>query len=400
MMILDMFVPAVWPVSPGFLSRHAWQIKKGVVVRSIPIGLILFCAAVGSSQATTTTLTPITSFNAGENIVSYYRYLATDCPNEAACSYNSTIATSGTVLHKHVAAVITGIRMWVADADHIGKIALRVSASSAGSPGLSNLAVSGTLNTRKAQLFSYEVTLAVIEGTIEGFLVTKTGIACNVGGCPVPFSIASAVPPGWVLVGIGLSQFDSDRTVSPLWGMVVLPVVNSIDPSNGDVKATMHCGTMTKPGATPMTLSGPCETNWVVVAAHIGVANGSPPSGPASFPLTPWTKVPASGINNPNPSSATPSMLCLPHPRPSPGFLDMLEGFFLLAGQSASGKFTPAIGLVSSVEMSTPSIGWTSPGMPQVTYGAGLTVSQVVASALPPAVAPLTYARASALVCL
>lgn len=369
-------------------------------MRLVVIALVAFCISASGLQAQTMTLTPIISFNAGENIVSYYRYVALDCANESACAHDSVIATPGKIQHKHVAAVVTGFRMWVADADYIGNIAIRVNASLAGSPGLVKLQASGKFNTRKIQNFSYEVTVAVIEGTIEGFLLTKAGAACNVGNCPVPFSVPGAMPPGWVLVGIGLAQFDSDRPIAPLWGADVIPIVNSVDPTSGDVRATMHCGTVAKSGARTTTLSGPCETNWVVIAAHIGVSNGSRPSGPPSLPPTAWTAIPASGINNPNPSSVTVGMLCSPHPRPSPGFLDALEGFFLLAGQATGGNFTPAVGLVSSVEVNTPSVGLVSPGTPQVTYSAGLTATQVVAPPLPAANAPLTYGRISTLVCL
>ena len=41
----------------------------------------------------------------------------------------------------------------------------------------------------------------------------------------------------------------------------------------------------------------------MIIAAHITVYNGGRPSGPPWFPLSLWTASPASGINNPNPSS-------------------------------------------------------------------------------------------------
>ena len=369
-------------------------------MRMSVIGAITLCVAVGDVQAQTMTLTPLASYDAGENIVSYYRYVALDCPSQSACAHSAVITTPGRVAHTHIAAVVTGFRLWAPVAGNIGKIAVRVGAASAGSPGQVNLFVAGLFETTKNKVFSYEVTVAVIESTIEGFLLTRTSAACPVGVCPIVFSTPGAVPPGWVLVGFGLSQFDSDRAPAPLRGATVLPIVNAIDPSNGDVRTTMLCGTVPKHGGAATTLSGPCETGWVVIAAHVSIANGGRPSGPPWWPLSPWSAVPASGINSLNPASTTPGMLCAPHPRPSPGFLDALAGFFAFAGQIIGGKFKPAVGPAQSLEMNVPSLGLAAPGAPQVTYSAGLAVLQAVAPPLPPAVAPLTYARASTLVCL
>lgn len=362
------------------------------------IGAIVLCVLAGEVQAQTTTLTPLASYDAGENVVSYYRYVALDCPNERSCSHLSVISTPGRAAHKHIAAVVTGFRLWVPVADNIGKIAVRVDAASAGTVGQVNLSVAGFFETKQRQKFSYEVTVAVIESTIEGFLLTKTGAACAVGGCPTPFLAAGAVPQGWTLVGIGLRQFDSDRNISPLGGAVALPIVTSI--KDGDVIGTMLCGTVQKPGVAIPTVSGPCETNWVLIAAHVAIANGPRPSGPPWGPLGPWSVMPASGINSPNPSSTTPGMVCAAHPRPSQGFLDTLAGFYVVAGQFTGGKLTLANGPATSLEMNVSSLGLAAPGVPQVTYSVGLTVSQVVVPSLPPAVVPLSYVRASTLVCL
>ena len=374
--------------------------RDGVIMRMSVIGAIVLCILAGEVQAQTTTLTPLASYDAGENIVSYYRYVALDCPNAPICSHRSVLTTPGRAAHKHIAAVVTGFRLWVPVADNIGKIAVRVDAASAGNVGQVNLSVLGLFETKQNQKFSYEVTVAVIESTIEGFLLTKTHVDCGVGVCPKPFSAAGAVPPGWTLVGFGLAGFDSDRKIAPLWGAVALPIVKSIDPVNGDVSATMHCGTVQKPGVAIPTVSGPCETNWVLIAAHVAIANGPRPSGPPWWLLSPWSVVPASGINSPNPSSTTPGMVCAAHPRPSPGFLDALAGFYAFAGQFTGGRFTLAKGPATSLEMNVSSLGLAAPGVPQVTYSAGLTVSQVVVPSLPPAVVPLTYVRASTLVCL
>ena len=51
-------------------------------MRMSVIGAIMLCVAglcvgIGGVQAQTMTLTPLASYDAGENIVSYYRYVAT-----------------------------------------------------------------------------------------------------------------------------------------------------------------------------------------------------------------------------------------------------------------------------------------------------------------------------------
>ena len=383
------------PVGKGRQNGFSLRITRCALIAALV--LCLPCIV----QAQITTLTPLATYDAGENIVSYFEYLALDCPNEGACLYNNVVSTTSRVGHTRVAAVITGFSLWTPLPDTIGKIAVRVKGSDGAATGTVNLRVSGLFQSPHNSRFSYRVQIAIIESTVEGFTLTATGAACPQGVCPVQMTAPGAVPAGQRFLGFGLQMFDSDRPFSPLWGAVAVPVTTAVDPVSGDVRARLSCGTVQSAATRTPTLSGPCETTWVAIAARPNSVVGGPASGlPLIFSLAPYTGIGAAAVNSPNPGTATPTLVCAPHPRPSKGFIDVLAGFYLLAGQLSGGSFIPAKGDAYGMEVSAGSIGFSATGSPQVTYGMGLPVTQPVPGGLPPAVSPVTYLRLTTSVCL
>jgi len=361
--------------------------------------LVLFLPCI--VQAQITTLTPLASYDAGENIVSYFEYLALDCPNEGVCAYYDVISTTSRVVHTRVAAVITGFSLWTPlPDDAIGPIAIRVNGKRGPATGTVALTVSGKFLSKHNPKFSYRVQIAIIESTVEGFMLTETGAACSQGKCPVQMIVPGAVPAGHQFLGFGLQTFDSDRKFSPLWGAVAMPVTTAVDPVSGDVSASFLCGTVQLAGTKTPALSGPCETNWVAIAARPnslagGLANGLP----LIFSLAPYTGIGAAAVNSPSPGTATPALTCAPHPKPAKGFLDVLAGFYLLAGQLSGGSFIPAKGSAYGMEVSVSSISFGASGNPQLTYRMGLPVTQLVIGGLPPSLSPVTYLRLTTGVC-
>jgi hypothetical protein len=377
--------------------------KKVVGVRRIKYVLIATLALFlpTAVQAQIKSLTPLANYDAGENIVSYFEYLALDCPDEGACAYNQAISTPGREGHTRVAAVITGFSLWTPLPDDIGKIAVRLSATRGPTPGTVNLKVSGLFQPSRGSRFSYRVQIAVIESTVEGFAFTGAGAACSLGKCPVSMVARSAVPQGYRFLGFGLQQFDSDRKFSPLWGAVAAPVNASVDPSTGDVSASLTCGTVQSAGKPIPTLSGPCETNWVAIAVRPNSVVGGPASGLPLLPsIAPYTGIGGAAINSPNPNMTTPALVCSPHPRPSKGFVDVLAGFYLLAGQLSGSSFIPAVGKTYGMEVGVTTLGFSPSGAPQLIYRMGLPVTQPMVGGLPPAVSPLTYLRLTTSICL
>jgi hypothetical protein len=364
------------------------------------IGALVLCLPC-IVQAQITTFTPLATYDAGENIVSYFEYLALDCPDETACSYNNVISTTSRVGHTRTAAVITGFSLWTPLPDMIGKIAIRVKGSEGSAPGAVDLRISGLFLLPRNSKFSYRVQVAIIESTVEGFTLTQTGAACAIGKCPVPMTAPGAVPAGQRFLGFGLQVFDSDRPFLPLWGAVAVPVTTAIDPTSGNVSARLTCGTVEPAGTKTPTLSGPCETNWVAIAARPNNVLGGPANGlPLIFPLAPYTGFGAAAVNSPNPGTTTPTLTCNPHPKPSKGFVDVLGGFYLLAGHVSGGSFTPAKGNAYGMEVGVSSIDFSASGSPQLMYRMGLPVTQSVVGGLPPAVSPVTYLRLTTSICL
>ncbi|MEQ1619804.1 MAG: hypothetical protein ABL919_00260 [Methylococcales bacterium] len=351
--------------------------------------------------AQVTSLNQLSSYDAGEIIVSYYEYLALDCPNETACAFTKTISTPGQTQHKRVAAAITGFSLWTPKPDQIGKIAVRVAGIRGSAPGTVDLNVSGDFESSGKQLFSYRVQIAVIESSVEAVDLTEVSAACSVGRCPVSMIAHGAVPNGHRFLGFGLQMFDSDRMTSPLWGAVALPITTSIDPATGDVTAKLQCGSSLSPRLTHHNLSGPCETRWVAIAALPNKIVGGAVSGLALTPVAPQTVTASAGINSPNPITSTPSMVCVPHPNPPNGYLDVLAGFFLLSGQVRGNAFTPAAGDTSGMEVGVTTLGFDSTtGAPLLTYQMGLPVTQQLLPGLPPAISPLSYLRLTISGCL
>jgi hypothetical protein len=79
------------------------------MMRIAVICAVAFSILVGDAWAQTKTLTPLVSYDAsGNNIVSYYRYVVLDCPDETACTYQSVIMTPGRAEQSHIVGVITG----------------------------------------------------------------------------------------------------------------------------------------------------------------------------------------------------------------------------------------------------------------------------------------------------
>lgn len=205
--------------------------------------VVLAMVIAAPAAAQTTALTPLVQYDAGENIVSYFRYVAFDCPDEAACRYTGVVTTPSRSGHVRVQAVITGFKLWIKQADISGPLAVR-SRATRNSVGSVDLMISGRLTSPKNRTFSYEITVAVIESTVEGFALTEVGAACPFSRCPVTMTAPGAVPAGYNFLGFGLAQFDSDRLATdPFWGAVALPKTTSVDPNTGNVTASLACGT-------------------------------------------------------------------------------------------------------------------------------------------------------------
>jgi hypothetical protein len=370
---------------------------------------VLALALAPSASAAVTSLTPLASYDAGENIVSYYEYLALDCPDVPTCALSQIVATPSRAAHKNVQAVMTGFKLWTARPEKtVGRIVVEVHGAKAG-VGMVNLGARGWYVPGSPGLFSFRIEIAVIESTVEGFNMIGFGEACSAQTCPKTVVVPGVAPPHWGFVGFALRNFDSDRPTSPLFAARAELRAQSIDPASGDVTAVFACGTVLKNGGRLGDVSGPCETAWVAIAIRDNNVAGNPPGFPLAPGPTFGTGYGGSGLNVPNPSLSTPALFCIGHPTPSKGFLDTLAGFHLRAGVlnlPSLGPLTydPARGGSWGLDVSVSGLSFTPgstgvPGVPHETFSAGLPALQVVGP-LGPVLAPVTYTRMNTSLCL
>jgi len=353
-----------------------------------------------TAAAAVTTLTQLTTIGGGPTLVTYWQYSARDCADEAACRYTGTINTGASGAYKTAVPVVAGFELSVPRRDAIGPIAVRLSGQrGANKPGDVDLQVSAQLRSGSNQLFSYTVTIAVIESfPPEGWRLTASGAACSKGLCPVPINFAApdgVVPHDYWLVGIALQMFDSDRNAGPLWAAYAVPTDIQRDVATGNLTSMLNCGTATARSLAQADVTGACETKWVAIAARVNTDTQLPllASLPGIYPglLTFLT------IAGPSPSTGLIQHTC-PSSRPIRGYLDALAGFALLTGLNGN-PFQPLPGMVSTLSTSASDFKFSPTGLIQTRYGMALTSPQQLIPMLPPLPVPLTAARWSVLAC-
>lgn len=322
--------------------------------------LLTLCTSVPASAATAT-LVRLGSIDAGETVISHFRYEARDCKDAFECSFlrqpvPGVLKTASRTSHfqaqpaeQHVAAMLTGFKLWSSKQVDPGKVKVSVDVQRGGMPGqvkLTQLLALYEVDTSAGYSFSYDISFVVVESTVEGVHFLRTSQACR-PPCPSLQMSTARLPVDLTVLGFGLRSFDSDRPIAPLFGAAAFP--SKIKVTQGQmVESVISCGTVRRPPADE--LSGPCESHWVIMAARI---QSTPPPrlGPgSSATLTPWViqtpPVNHMPLNVPAPLTTPIDFQCRTQPQKLRGMLFAMHGFRLLAGISTSNAqsvvgFTP-----------------------------------------------------------
>jgi hypothetical protein len=304
--------------------------------------------------------------------------------------------------------MITGFKLWLdTPEDGIGPVAVRVNATRGGQPGKIRLSISAQFKSTRGQTYSYSITVAIVETTVEGLRFTEIYGGCGANGCPVAAKASHAVPPGFTFLGMELKVFDSDRNPTPIYAAVSMPTNVHVD-ALGTVSSKIYCGTSHRSNGVETDISGACENVWIVIASRsnglVGELSAVPasPSTPAGLPsptlssTTHWIIAPTSGVNVTNPASKVVTLDCISGARPARGVLEVLDGFYVFAGRLTSNAFQPAFGLFDELEIDGEVSATSSPSLYRVAYESGLRGRQTGS----PLAAPATFLRTSTAVCL